>query len=106
METRSGLWPGPVYQYSSFSLQVLVDDGSASLVNPVLTKTKSMKNIFKLLNLGISLTIIGVALAALSFVSYLMSNDFVSIVLLPAGIILFVTGWLLTKRAKKRSASN
>lgn len=63
-----------------------------------------MKNIFKLLHIGITFTIIGAALAASSFISYLMSDHFVSIVLLPAGIILFVTGWLLVKKAKKHGA--
>jgi len=65
-----------------------------------------MKNIFKLLHVGISFTVIGVALAAISFISYLMSDKFVSIVILPAGIILFITGWLLIKKAKKGSGLN
>jgi len=60
-----------------------------------------MKNIFKLMHAGVTLTIIGVILAASSFISYLMSSDFVSGILLPAGIILFITGWLLIRKAKK-----
>jgi hypothetical protein len=64
-----------------------------------------MKNVFKLQHAGISFTIIGVALTALSFISYLMSSRFVSAILLPAGIILFVIGWLLIKKAKKNSGS-
>jgi hypothetical protein len=64
-----------------------------------------MKNVFKLQHAGISFTIIGAALAALSFISYLMSSSFVSAILLPAGIILFVIGWLLIKKAKKSSGS-
>ena len=65
-----------------------------------------MKNIFKLLHVGISFTIIGVALIAISFISYLMSDNFVSIVILPAGIILLITGWLLIKKTKKGSGLN
>jgi hypothetical protein len=71
---------------------------------PVIKKYKNMKNAFKLLHVGISLSLLGTVLAAFSAVSYSMSDNLVSLIVLFAGIILFIIGRLPSAKAKKRGA--
>jgi hypothetical protein len=62
-----------------------------------------MKNLIKQRHIGITLTIIGITLLSLTFLSYLMSSAFISKTVLPIGIVLLVTGIALIRRTRKNS---
>ncbi len=60
----------------------------------------NMKNLIKQKHVGIMLTIIGMSLLSLNFLSYLMNSAFVSKAVLPIGIILAIAGVILIRRTK------
>jgi hypothetical protein len=66
-------------------------------------KIGNMKSVVKQKHIGFTLVIIGIVLLSTMFVSYLMDNPFVSTIFLPAGLILFITGVIISNVSGKGS---
>lgn len=65
-----------------------------------------MKNLIKQKHIGIMLTLAGIVLVSLNFLSYLMSSPFVSKTILPFGILLLLSGIIVIKRTGKKQKGN